>query len=252
MQSSFHQQLRSRQTLLLGTLITLPCAEIADALSRLSFDWLWIDLEHGNLNFRDAQLIVQAMSDRCAAIVRVPNQDEVSLKKALDIGIAGVIVPQVKTAEEAKRIVSYCHYPPEGTRGVGIARAQGYGITFQASVQQANDNTAVILQIEHIDAVNQINKILAVAGIDAVLIGPYDLSGSLNRLGEVQHPEVSNAIQLVLDACQRQQMPVGIFCSTPEQVLQWQQEGVNLVAIGTDITFLWRAAQQAIATIKAH
>ncbi len=94
-QKPFRQRLRSHETPLIGTLITLPCAEIADALSRLSFDWLWIDLEHGNLDFREAQTLVQSIGNRCAALVRVPSQDEVWLKKVLDIGIDGVIVPQL-------------------------------------------------------------------------------------------------------------------------------------------------------------
>jgi 2-dehydro-3-deoxyglucarate aldolase/4-hydroxy-2-oxoheptanedioate aldolase len=228
----------------------LPCAEIADALSRLSFDWLWLDLEHGNLDVRDAQMLVQAIGNRCAAIVRVPSQDEVWLKKVLDIGIDGIIVPQVKTAEEAQRIVNFCLYPPQGIRGVGIARAQGYGISFQEYMQHANDCTAIILQIEHIDAVNNIHEILAVEGVDAVLIGPYDLSGSLHKLGEVQDPEVINTIQSILHACKQHNLPAGIFCATPGQAAHWQKAGVNLLAIGTDITFLWRGAQQALLDFK--
>ncbi len=187
-------------------------------------DWLWIDLEHGNLDFRDAQTLVQSIGNRCAALVRVPSQDEVWLKKVLDIGIDGVIVPQVKTAEEAQRIVNLCLYPPEGIRGVGIARAQGYGITFQEYVQQANERTAIVLQIEHIDAVKNIDEILAVKGVDAILIGPYDLSGSLDKLGEVQHPEVVDTIQSILAACTQHNIPAGIFCATPEQAAHWQQE----------------------------
>jgi 2-keto-3-deoxy-L-rhamnonate aldolase RhmA len=249
-ENSFRQCLRSHETPLVGTLITLPCAEIADALSRLSFDWLWLDLEHGNLDFRDAQMLVQAIGERCAAIVRVPSQDEVWLKKVLDIGIDGIIVPQVKTAEEAQRIVNLCLYPPQGVRGVGIARAQGYGISFQEYVQQANDRTAIILQIEHIDAVKNIHEILAVEGVDAVLIGPYDLSGSLHKLGQVQDSEVINTIQSILHACKQHNVPAGIFCATPEQAAHWQKAGVNLLAIGTDITFLWRAAQQALLGFK--
>jgi 2-keto-3-deoxy-L-rhamnonate aldolase RhmA len=249
-QNPFRQHLRSHTTPLVGTLITLPCAEIADALSRLSFDWLWIDLEHGNLDFRDAQMLVQAIGDRCAAIVRVPSQDEVWLKKVLDSGIDGIIVPQVKTAEEAQRIVNLCLYPPQGVRGVGIARAQGYGISFQEYVQQANDRTAIILQIEHIDAVKNIHEILAVEGVDAVLIGPYDLSGSLHKLGQVQDAEVIDTIHSILHACQQHNVPAGIFCATSEQAVHWQKAGVNLLAIGTDITFLWRAAQQALLDFK--
>lgn len=249
-QNHFRQRLRANDTPLIGTLITLPCAEIADALSRLSFDWLWIDLEHGNLDLRDAQMLVQSIGNRCASLVRVPSQDEVWLKKVLDIGIDGVIVPQVKTAEEAQRLVSLCQYPPQGVRGVGIARAQGYGITFQEYIQQANEHTSIVLQIEHIDAVKNIHEILAVEGVDAVLIGPYDLSGSLQKLGEVQHPEVVETIQSILDACVQHNMPAGIFCATPEQAAHWQKAGVNLLAIGIDITFLWRAAQQALLAIK--
>ena len=248
---TFRQRLRSRETSLVGTLVTLPCAEVGDVFSRLSFDWLWIDLEHGNLDFREAQMLVQAIGERCAAIVRVASQDEISLKKVLDIGINGVIVPQVKTATEAQRMVDLCLYPPQGTRGVGIARAQGYGITLRNYLQHANKNTAIILQIEHIDAVKNIDEILAVEGIDAVMIGPYDLSGSLQHLGDIQHPDVMDAINTVLKSCAQHQVPAGIFCATPEQATYWHQKGIQLVAIGADVTFLWRAAQQALQSFRA-
>lgn len=247
--TSFRQRLRSNETLV-GTLLTLPCPDIADVLSRLSFDWLWIDLEHGNLDIQEAQRLVQAIANRCATIVRVPSQDEVYLKKVLDIGIDGILVPQVKTAAEAQQIVQRCHYPPQGIRGVGIARAHGYGITFQDYVQHANQTTAILLQIEHIDAVRNIDEILAVQGVDAVLIGPYDLSGSLQTLGDIQQPEVMDAIQSVLQACQLKHMPVGIFCATPEQATRWNKQGLTLVAIGADVTFLWQSAQSALRSFK--
>lgn len=248
---TLQQKLRSGQKPFVGTLITLPCAEVAEILARLSFDWLWIDLEHGNLDFRAAQMLVQAIGERCAAIVRVASQDETGLKKVLDIGVNGVIIPQVKTATEAQRIVDLCLYPPQGTRGVGIARAQGYGITLQDYLQHANENTAIILQIEHIDAVNNIDEILAVPGIDAVMIGPYDLSGSLQRLGDTQHPDVIHAIYTVLQSCTQRQIPAGIFCATPDQATHWHQQGIQLVAIGADVSFLWRAAQQALVPFRS-
>lgn len=242
----FSEQLRSGEFPLIGTVISLPCPDIADALSRLSFDWLFFDLEHGNLNFQIVQQMVQATGGRCASVVRIPSQDEPFIKKALDIGVEGIMIPQVNTADEAERIVKLCKYPPEGTRGVGLARAQGYGTALLEYLQTANHKVSVIIQIEHINAVHAIDAILAIAGIDAVFIGPFDLSGSMGKLGEVSHPDVIAAIKQVVAACTKRGITSGIFLSTPQHAIAWYQEGVRLFAVGVDAALLINSAKSMI------
>ncbi len=170
-------------------------------LSAGGLDWLFVDTEHAALDILAAQSLLQA--SRVPCIVRVPDGGEATLKKALDIGAAGVVVPMVNTAQQAKSIVSFCKYPPRGVRGVGLVRAQGYGFDFQRYVRGANDETVVVVQCEHIAAVEAIDAIVAVDGVDAVFVGPYDLSGSMGRLGDVEHPDVLAAIARVADSCRK-------------------------------------------------
>lgn len=229
---------------LLGTLLSLPSPEIAEMMSQVGFDWLFIDLEHGPHGFMELQRMLQAMRSDCGALVRVPEVSESNIKKVLDIGAEGIIVPKVNSAEEAERIVSYAKYPPQGVRGVGAARAQGYGLRFQEYIEKANEATMVVIQIEHFEGVNQIHNILNVPGIDVVFIGPYDLSASLGLAGQVDHPQVIEAIEKVEQACQEASMPMGYFGTTPESVRPHQQKkGYQLITCGTDSGGLIAQAQ---------
>ena len=139
--------------------------------------------------------------------MRVPWNDPVHIKRALDLGCDGIIVPQVKTVDEARLAVAAAKYPPAGIRSVGIARAQQYGMTLQDYVQSANDRVSILLQIEHTDAVAHIDEILAVPGVDAIVVGPYDLSASMGRPGQFAHPEVAEVIAALAKACREHKMP---------------------------------------------
>src|SRR5262249_5083042 len=144
-------------------------------------------------------------------VVRLPVAAEVPIKKALDVGAAGIIAPQVNSAVQAEQIVRLAKYAPAGARGVGIGRAHRYGLKLREYIADANQRTAVIVQAEHIDAVRNIESIVGVEGIDAVLIGPYDLSASLGRLGQVDHPDVVQAIDRVTEVCLQNGVRLGIF-----------------------------------------
>ena len=176
--------------------------------------------------------------------------EEAAIKKALDIGAAGVVVPQVNPAADAERIVRYCKYPPRGSRGVGIVRAQGYGLDFQEYVAGANDNVIVMLQIEHIDAVNNIESIVRVPGVDALMIGPYDLSGSMGKLGRVNDPEVEQAIETVRKACAAAGMKLAIFAATAEGMKPYIRNGYTLPIAGMDLMLLAAAAKNIVRELK--
>ena len=240
----------TRGDLLVGAIVTLPATEVTDIFCQAGLDWLFVDLEHGALSTRDAQLILQTAAPAVPALLRIPSHDEIWIKKALDIGAAGIIAPLVKTADEARRVVRCSHYPPGGTRSVGIARAQGYGQQFDAYVADANDLTTVILQIEHIDAVNNIDAILAVPGIDGLFVGPYDLSASMGMTGQVTAPEVQQAISQVKVRAQKAGMPLGIFGPTVEAVRPYIAEGYTLIAVGIDTLLLGAAAKSIAAAFK--
>ena len=198
--NNFAKRLRSNE-ILIGTLVSLPSSEICELLASIGYDWLFIDAEHGAFNPQQAQAMLQAAAPT-PCLIRVPSDETIWLKKALDIGAAGVIVPQVHTADQAREIISHCKYTPDGKRGIGIGRAHKYGIDFDRYIKYANQETAVVLQAESSEAVDNINDIVKLKGIDAILIGPYDLSASLGKPGEIDHPVVQAAINKIIKTCQ--------------------------------------------------
>ncbi|HSC15016.1 MAG TPA: aldolase/citrate lyase family protein, partial [Gammaproteobacteria bacterium] len=221
-----------RREKLLGTMVTLASAASAEVLAALGFDWLFIDGEHGPLETRELLEILQAVGDKTACIVRVPQAAEVPIKKALDLGAHGIIVPQVNTAEQAADVVRWSRYAPEGERGVGLARAHGYGQNFREYLSAANREIAVIVQAEHARAVENIDAIARVPGVDAVLVGPYDLSASLGKMGQIDDPAVAAAIDRVTTACRGAGMPLGIFGVTAAAVRPYAARGYSLLVAG--------------------
>jgi len=246
---NFRQKLKEGKPLI-GTLQALNSPEVTEMLVAAGFDWLWVDLEHSTIDAEGAQRILQAAGSNCPCVIRVPSGDQVWIKKLLDIGPAGVIIPLVRSAREAAGIVQFCRYPPEGTRSVGLSRAHGYGMRFDEYLATANQNVAVIMQIEDIAAVKEIENIVKVPGIDALMIGPYDLSGTMGKIGQVNHPEVQAQVEKVRQVCLDTGMPVGIFTTNPEEVKSLIKKGYTLIAVGIDTIFLGRALTQALEIIK--
>jgi len=228
----------------------LGSAEVAELLVLAGFDWVWIDLEHAPLSLEQAQRLIQAVAGRAGTVIRVPWNDPVHIKQALDLGCDGVIVPQVRTAAEARDAVAAAKYPPAGIRSVGIARAQQYGMTLPEYVRGANDRVTVILQIEHIDALPHVADILAVPGVDGVIVGPYDLSASMGRPGEFAHPEVAAAVAELARACNERRLAWGAFAPDAASAKAHVQRGATLVALGTDTIYLWQAARGALADLR--
>ena len=249
MHQTFRKRLKAGERLV-GTILTLPSPEVAEIMSKCGFDWLFIDGEHSPLDTLQCQRMIQATANRCACIVRVPIGDEKHIKQALDIGAAGVIVPQVNSAEHARKIVDCCRYPPVGCRGVGLARAHGYGLDFAEYMESANDEIAVVVQAEHIDGVNNIEDIVAVDGVDAVFIGPYDLSASMGKTGEVSAPDVLQAIDRVIAACRKADVQVGYFAVSAEGVKPYIDKGFTLLASATDALYLTQTASEAVQLLR--
>jgi 2-keto-3-deoxy-L-rhamnonate aldolase RhmA len=234
----------------IGTLITLDSPEVIEIISQCGFDWLFLDMEHGALSTIAIQRLLQAKEKSCPAFVRIPDNSPTWIKKALDTGCDGIIIPQVKNAEEVRAAVRAAKYPPVGERSVGIARAQGYGMSFKEYIASANSRVALILQIEHIDAVDNLDEILKEPGFDGIFIGPYDLSGSLSLLGEVSNKKVQDAIDEVKTKCKTKEIPFGIFVSSSEMVKKEIKDGCSFVAVGMDTMFLWNAAKDVVKKIK--
>ena len=246
---NFADRLRAGDTLT-GTLVSLPSAEICELLGEVGYDWLFIDAEHGAFNPQQAQSMLQAASPT-PCVIRVPVGEPIWLKKALDIGAAGVIVPQVHNASQAEEIIKQCKYSPVGERGIGIGRAHKYGIEFERYLENANKETAVILQAESAEAVEHIDDIVSLKGLDAILIGPYDLSASLGLPGQIDHPTVQKAINKIIKSCTAANVSMGFFGVSAEAVLPYKEKGFTLLTVGVDTGFIIKSASQTLAEMNA-
>jgi 2-keto-3-deoxy-L-rhamnonate aldolase RhmA len=251
MKQTFRKELLSGKTLI-GTIVTQPNPAMVEILADVGFDWLWIDAEHSPMGMADIQGILQAVAERCACVVRVPTSNEVYIKKALDIGAPAIIAPHVDSVEIAEQVVRWVKYPPIGERSIGVARAHGYGLDVAGYMNSANDRIAVIVQIEHVKGARDIERILKVDGVDAVLIGPYDLSGSLGKPGEIDDPDVQGYITRVREACQKCKKPIGIIGITVDAAKPFMDQGYTLIAVGIDTMIFGHAAQDIVTRMKAE
>ena len=181
--------------LTIGSWITLGHPSIAEIMANAGFDWLTIDMEHSAITLDLAQQLIQVIG-LCGVVplVRVGENNPTIIKRVMDAGSHGVIVPMVNSKDDAINAVNAVKYPPAGKRGVGLARAQGYGTTFEKYKEWVDRDSIVIVQIEHIKAVDNLEGILSVDGVDGFIVGSYDLSGSLGIPGEFENPKVIEAL----------------------------------------------------------
>jgi 2-keto-3-deoxy-L-rhamnonate aldolase RhmA len=252
-QSAFRDNLHSG-TLCLGTCVTFTDPTVTEALTNV-LDFVWIDMEHNPQSLASVQSHIMATKGTATTpLVRVAWNDPVLIKPVLDIGAAGVIVPMVRTADDTRRAVSACLYPPEGIRGYGPRRPSNYGRDGGPEFcRAANESVIVIVQIEHKDAVDNIDEILAVPGLTSVVVGPQDLAGSLGHIGESRHVDVLNAIEVVLEAGRAASVPVGLAVPDDPAVLTgWVDRGARWLAIGADFRLLLRSTSQLTRQLREH
>ena len=199
MKTSTLKKKLKRREITLGSWITLGNTSIAEIMAKAGFEWLVVDMEHSAITLDIAQQLIQVI-EGCGAVplVRVGENNATLIKRVMDAGAYGVIVPMVNTKKEAEAAVNAVKYPPVGTRGVGLARAQGYGNNFEDYRDWIKKESIVIVQIEHIDAVNNLEDILKVRGVDGSIIGPYDLSASLGIPGEFDNTELKRPLKKYL------------------------------------------------------
>ena len=247
--NSFRHRLQQGEVLL-STLVSLPSPEVVELLSKLEFDWLFIDAEHGSFGTLDMQRMLQACKDQFPCLIRVASNDLVAIKHALDIGAAGIIVPQINNAYEAQAAVRAAKYPGKGNRGVGLARAHEYGLSFGEYLSRANQDTCVVIQAETPGAIDDIENIVRVDDVDAILVGPYDLSANLGYTGEIEHPEVVAAISKVEQACKQANVKLGYFGVNASAVLPYKEKGFTLLTIGVDSLFVLNGAQTLLEEMK--
>lgn len=250
--TSLKQKLHNNE-LTVGSWITIGHPAVPEILASVGFDWLTIDIEHNMIdNSMIQNMITTIQSKNIAALVRVSKNEEVVIKHVLDAGADGVIIPMINSREDAIKAVEFVKYPPTGKRGVGLSRAQEYGIAFEEYKKWLNDYSVIIAQIEHIDGVNNIEEIITTNGIDGIIIGPYDLSASLGFPGEYDRKEVKTAIKEIEKACNLKNFPLGSHVVPPKSGLVNSKidEGYKFISFSTDFLFLRSKAAEEILKIK--
>lgn len=240
MHPSLKDRLR-RDELTIGTWVSLACTRVAEVLTCSGFDWLVVDVEHSAATYGDIEDIIRVVqSAGVEALVRVSQNDTIEIRRVMDLGAAGVVVPMVCAKEEAAGAVAACRFPPEGVRGVSLCRANGYGLAFDRYMGRANRDAVVIVQIEHSLAIDRLEEILSVDGVDGSLIGPYDLSASLGCAGNFDDRTFVSALKRYEEVSKRLNKTMGyhVVEPVPSRAIELGQRGYRLLALGTDFVFL--------------
>ncbi len=235
----------------IGTWIMSASPIVAEAVGCAGFDWGVIDMEHTPLDMMDIVHLLQAVAGtKLVPIVRVPWNETVMVKRVLDAGAQTLLFPFVQNAQEAMRAVAATRYPPEGVRGMaGMSRGSRFG-TIPDYYKAANKRIGVIVQLETPSAVEQLDAIAAVEGVDAIFLGPADLSGAMGHVGNMTHPAVMDLMTQAAQRCKALGIPVGTVGGTAEVVAQYRAAGFTFVAIASDLGLLMRGAQAAVAALR--
>ena len=242
------------RSLSLGTWVQIGHPASAEILARAGFDWVCVDLEHGGIDLETMTDIFRTLDGfDCVPVARLPLNDPIWIHRTLDAGARGLIIPMVKTAAEADAAVREAKYPPRGARGFGYSRANMHGMDFDDYIASANDEIAMVMQIEHKDAIGNLDAILEVDGVDGLFIGPLDLSGSMGLTGQMTHPDVVAALDTYRDACARHNTTAGMHVvrPTPQNVQDAIAKGYTLIALGVDTVFLDGGATDALHAARA-
>jgi 2-dehydro-3-deoxyglucarate aldolase len=219
------------------------------------YDFLTLDAEHSPLETGEVHRLAQAIragNPQCACLVRLPNTDYYTIKRYMDAGANGVIAPLVNCRAQAQEVVDAVKYPPHGKRGVGFACSNKYGLELSTQLLNEHEQSTVVVQIEHVDALAVIDEILSVEGVDGVMVGPYDLSASMGIAGQVDHPDIQTAITQIEAACRRNDVVPGIHVVQPdtEAARERLKQGYRLLAYSLDITMLAQSSRAGLAAIR--
>lgn len=232
----------------IGVWMTLESPIVPELLSTMGFDYFVFDTEHSPLDILQCQTLMQAMRPMgTTPLVRVWWNDLVPIKRALDIGAYGVVIPWVNNKQQAETAVKACWYAPKGLRGCGLRRA---ALADPDYLKTANDEILIIAQIETKEAVENIEDIVSVEGIDVTYIGPTDLSASYGHLGNQPHPEVQEAIDKVYDATKAAGVAAGVHLGAGKTIMDRVRKGYNLITVGNDLELLRQGARQVLDQIQ--
>lgn len=236
---------------LLGTWLTILDPVVPELLAGSGFDLLIADGEHGPVATPD--LVAMLIATRAAGVpvlYRVAANEPVRIMHALDSGASGVVIPQVRTVADVERAVAWCRYPPVGLRGVAPRRASGYGRATAAYLAGAGELVTCCVQVETAEALRDLDAILAVPGIDTILVGPNDLAASIGHTGDLGHPDVETAIARVVERARAHGIPAGIWTASPAEARRRQAQGYRWATVGADYGFMLSAADAAVREVR--
>ena len=249
---TLREKFRRRQRLF-GAWTSLGHPSITEVFIRAPFDFVGIDLEHSTITQPESQRIIAAcQAATVPCLPRISSHNAEPIKRLLDSGADGMIVPMVNTVAQRDALISWIKYSPIGKRSFGVGRAQGYGFDFNAYTKGWNARSPFIIQIESIEAVENIDRLLNNEHVDGVMTGPYDMSGSLGIPGQLDHPKVRNACKRVIEACKR----FGISCGTqlvdpdPACVRRSFADGFTFLVLSSDVFLLWKWAERMTGLMR--
>lgn len=225
----------------------------AEIVAQAGYHCVLIDMEHGPGSVLDALQLMQAVKgENCTPLVRVPVNEPVVIKRVLDAGAQGLLIPAVNSRDEAEAAVAACHYPPDGVRGVAptVVRASRYGAEWQDYAARANDEILIMCQVESAAAVEAVGEIVETVGLDMIFIGPFDLSASLGYLGEPDHPEVRSCIDEVESAAKAAGKLLGGIPTTERSAEALLAAGYDLVMADADFALLRDGARSSVERLK--
>lgn len=248
------KKLATRQKVF-GAWTSLGHPWITEIFIRSGVDFIGIDIEHSTISLEQAaQIIAAGQGNGALCLPRLASHNREVAKRLVDAGADGLIAPMVATAAEVDEIIAWVKYPPQGKRSFGISRGQGYGFDFDDYIKNWNDSSIFIAQIESIEGVENIESILSAPAIDGVMIGPYDISGSLDVPGQLDHPEVIKAADKVIKACAKSGKACGTQIVQPNEtnIEQVFQAGYTFAVLASDIFVLWKWSALMRETIDWH
>lgn len=228
----------------IGSWMQIPDESVAELLGSSNFDWIALDLEHGQIGGHQLPSLFRAIeAGGTLPFARVGQVSAYAIKSVMDSGACGLILPMIESEGLLRDAVAWAHYPPRGCRGVGYSRANQFGKNFDAYL--GGTNPIIVAQIEHIRAVENIDAIMSVPGLDAVMVGPYDLSASMGCTGQFDHPNFKKALARVADASRVHNVSSGVHVvqPEPERLRAALDEGHRFIAYGVDAVFLWKNAR---------
>ncbi|WP_292426074.1 HpcH/HpaI aldolase/citrate lyase family protein [Methanoregula sp.] len=244
-----HRDCIRKKQFSLGCWVQMPDPFSCEIMARAGFDWLAIDLEHGLISLDAAYHLIQVIGNAgVLPLVRLHENDPSTIRRVMDAGAGGIIVPMVNTAEDATRAVDAVKYYPHGQRSFGLGRAHQFGKNFDSYLMSSNDESIVVVQIEHRDALPNLDDILAVPGIDAIIIGPYDLSGSMGFPGKFDDPRFTGKVSEIIQKVRKSPVALGFHIVHPSEsdLAMKLQQGFTFIAYGMDTIFLQNLACAAV------